>query len=118
MIREINTSIITETVKEMCIHANHFLSEDMDIALKKATEKEEVDTSFNFLLKIIRFVIYAIAVFLIITELGINLNGLIAGFGITGLIVTLAAQDTAKKLIWRSSHILRQTICCRRLDTI
>ena len=64
----------------------------------KATEKEEVDTSFNFLLKIIRFVIYVIAVFLIITELGINLNGLIAGFGITGLIVTLAAQDTAKNL--------------------
>ena len=63
-----------------------------------ATEKEEVDTSFNFLLKIIRFVIYAIAIFLIITELGINLNGLIAGFGITGLIVTLAAQDTAKNL--------------------
>ena len=64
----------------------------------KATEKEEVDTSFNFLLKIIRFVIYVIAIFLIITELGINLNGLIAGFGITGLIVTLAAQDTAKNL--------------------
>ena len=64
----------------------------------KATEKEEVDTSFNFILKIIRFVIYVIAVFLIITELGINLNGLIAGFGITGLIVTLAAQDTAKNL--------------------
>ena len=63
-----------------------------------ATEKEEVDTSFNFLLKIIRFVIYVIAIFLIITELGINLNGLIAGFGITGLIVTLAAQDTAKNL--------------------
>ena len=63
-----------------------------------ATEKEEVDTSFNFLLKIIRVVIYVIAIFLIITELGINLNGLIAGFGITGLIVTLAAQDTAKNL--------------------
>ena len=64
----------------------------------KATERQEVDTSFNFLLKIIRFFIYAVAVFLIITELGINLNGLIAGFGITGLIVTLAAQDTAKNL--------------------
>ena len=41
MIREINTSIITETVKEMCINANHFLSEDMDKALKKATEEEK-----------------------------------------------------------------------------
>ena len=39
MIRNIDVSQITETVKEMCIQANHFLSEDMDIALKKATEK-------------------------------------------------------------------------------
>ena len=43
MIRNIDISQITETVKEMCIQANHFLSEDMDIALKKATEKEESD---------------------------------------------------------------------------
>lgn len=43
MIRNIDVSQITETVKEMCIQANHFLSEDMDIALKKATEKEESD---------------------------------------------------------------------------
>ena len=38
--REINTSVITEIVKEMCISANHFLSDDMDKALKKATEEE------------------------------------------------------------------------------
>ena len=37
MIREINTAEIISTVKEMCIEANHFLSEDMDSALKKAT---------------------------------------------------------------------------------
>ena len=33
-----------------------------------------------------------------ITLLGINLNGLVAGLGISGVIVTLAAQDTAKNL--------------------
>ena len=41
MIRELNVQNITDTVKEMCIQANHFLSEDMDKALKNATEKEE-----------------------------------------------------------------------------
>ena len=34
MIREINVSEITAAVKEMCIQANHFLSPDMDKALK------------------------------------------------------------------------------------
>ena len=43
MIREINESEITKTVREMCIKVNHFLSEDMDNALKKATENEKSD---------------------------------------------------------------------------
>lgn len=41
MIREINSSEITETIKEMCISANHYLSDDMDKALKNATETEK-----------------------------------------------------------------------------
>ena len=40
MLREIDTKIITQNIKEMCIEANHFLSEDMDIALKQATQNE------------------------------------------------------------------------------
>ena len=40
MIREVNTDVITENIKEMCIEANHFLSEDMDTALKKAAAEE------------------------------------------------------------------------------
>lgn len=40
MIREIDTTIITENIKEMCIEANHVLSKDMDEVLKNATEKE------------------------------------------------------------------------------
>ena len=43
MIRTVDTKIITENVKEMCIEANHYLSKDMDIAMKNAvtTEKSE-----------------------------------------------------------------------------
>lgn len=39
--REINVTEITENIKEMCIEANHFLTPDMDAAMKKsaATEK-------------------------------------------------------------------------------
>lgn len=41
MIREISTDVIIENVKQMCIQANHFLSEDMDAALKKSTSEEK-----------------------------------------------------------------------------
>lgn len=38
--REINVSTLTEHIKEMCIEANHYLSKDMDHAMKCATEEE------------------------------------------------------------------------------
>lgn len=39
--RTIDVSEITRNIKEMCIEANHFLSKDMDIALKNAVKTEE-----------------------------------------------------------------------------
>lgn len=39
--RTINVEEITKNIKEMCIEANHFLSDDMDKALKNATETEK-----------------------------------------------------------------------------
>lgn len=41
MIRTMKTEEITKTIKEMCIEANHFLSTDMDKAMKEAVETEE-----------------------------------------------------------------------------
>lgn len=39
--RTIDVSVITQNIKEMCIEANHFLSEDMEKALKLATKEEK-----------------------------------------------------------------------------
>lgn len=41
MIREVDVKEITEQISEMCIQANHFLSPDMDKAMKEALEKED-----------------------------------------------------------------------------
>ena len=39
--REISTKDIISNIREMCIEANHYLSNDMDLALKEATKTEE-----------------------------------------------------------------------------
>jgi len=39
--REINVSELTSTIREMCIEANHFLSDDMKKALKSAQDSEK-----------------------------------------------------------------------------
>ena len=66
--------------------------------IKRKSKKEIDDTMLKTAFKVVRAIVYIGATMLIITELGFNLNGLIAGVGIGGIIITLAAQDTAKNL--------------------
>ena len=39
--REVSVDIITQNIKEMCIEANHFLSDDMKQAFSRSLETEE-----------------------------------------------------------------------------
>ena len=41
MIRTVHVEEITKNIKEMCIEANHYLSENMDAAMKQAVETEK-----------------------------------------------------------------------------
>ena len=41
MVRDVDVKLLTDNIKEMCIEATHFLTPDMDAALKKATAEEE-----------------------------------------------------------------------------
>lgn len=62
------------------------------------TGKKRDETFISFIIKVIRGVIYVIAAFMIISELGYNLNGLLTGLGLSGVVVALAAQDAAKNI--------------------
>ena len=66
--------------------------------MKSKMNKNIEDSMFQFILKTIRVTIYVIAGGIISTELGFNLSGVVTGLGISGVILTLAAQDTAKNL--------------------
>lgn len=65
---------------------------------KRRWKKEIDDSMLEFILKVVRAVIYVVALFLVLLILNINLGGLVAGLGIGGIIITLAAQDTAKNI--------------------
>ena len=51
-----------------------------------------------FLSNIVKFIIIALATVLVISELGYDITGLIAGLGLGGLVFALAAQDTASNI--------------------
>ena len=52
----------------------------------------------NFVSKIAKAVIYFVAIYLVLLELGYNLGGLVTGLGISSVIIAFAAQDIAKNL--------------------
>lgn len=55
--------------------------------------------SNTFIFTILKFFIYILAIFIIITDLGYNINGLAAGLGIGTAIIALAVQDLVKSFI-------------------
>lgn len=57
------------------------------------------DALIGFVAKLIRVIIYIIAGFIIVNELGYDLSGLVAGLGIFSAVIALAAQDLAKNII-------------------
>ena len=66
--------------------------------LREQVKPDMQDPMFNFLIKIVNAIIYIIAGFLVFEELGLDLSGLVTGLGIGTVVITLAAQDTAKSL--------------------
>ncbi len=57
------------------------------------------DTTINFFSKIAKALIYIVAAFIVISELGYDLSGLVAGLGIGTAVIALAAQDVAKSML-------------------
>lgn len=90
--------IVTVVVVSKGLAASFTPKSTLSKKMREKTSQNVEDSMFDFVLKIIRLVIYIVETFVVLTICGINLNGLVAGLGLGGVIVTLAAQDTAKNL--------------------
>lgn len=63
-------------------------------------EKDGVssEVAIRFMAIILRIVIVSLLAVILISEMGYNINGIIAGLGLSGLTLSLAAQNTASNL--------------------
>lgn len=64
---------------------------------KRLTKANE--SMVRMICKTLKIIIYIIGGVILISELGYNISGLIAGIGIGGVAIALAAQDTASNII-------------------
>lgn len=67
--------------------------------IQKKLNTNKSDSMLKFISKAFRILVYVIAGFIIITELGYDLGGLVTGLGISSVVIALAAQDVAKSLL-------------------
>lgn len=67
--------------------------------LRKKLNFDGNNANINFFSKVAKALIYIIAGFILITELGYNLGGLATGLGISSVVIALAAQDIAKSFL-------------------
>lgn len=74
------------------------VSKDSKI-MKKTIATSQNETVNTFVCKVIRGIIWLTSIFIVITDLGYNLTGLVAGLGVGSVIISLAAQDTVKSLL-------------------
>lgn len=84
--------------------------------IRARTTKKVEDSMLNFLLKMVRGIIYVVAGFIVLTLLGVNLNGLVAGLGLRWCNSNISRSRHNEKLIWWNNDIFRQAIYCGRLD--
>lgn len=63
------------------------------------SDKEVDESTRKLIAKALKTAIYVLAGFMIISEFGYDLGGFLTGLGIGGVVLTLAAQDTAKSFI-------------------
>lgn len=106
-------AIINKTIKiVMIIFVAKAFGESLDgknglfTKIKTKSNKEIDPGTRTVILKVIRILIYIIAAFMVISELGYDISGFITSLGIGGVVITLAAQDTAKSLIGGALIIL------------
>lgn len=77
---------------------NSFISKDSRW-FRRVADYSKNELVNNFICKVLKGVVWLISVYIMLKELGYDLTGLVAGFGVGSVIISLAAQDTVKNLL-------------------
>jgi MscS family membrane protein len=78
------------------------LAGNFDAVLEKLNEKTPIQIDsivIPFIKRTVQFIVMALTITIILSDWGINVNGIFAGLGLAGLAVSMAAQDPIKNLL-------------------
>ena len=67
--------------------------------IQKKLNTNKSNSMIKIISNVLKIFVYIVAGFIVITELGYDLGGLVTGLGISSVVIALAAQDVAKSLL-------------------
>lgn len=77
-----------------------YVSDNIGVLFNLKSANTKINgVAVKFIANILKTIIVCIAIVMVVSELGYNINGLITGLGVSGLAVSLATQDTLKNLV-------------------
>ncbi len=85
----------------ICWGIVNYLSDNLFLLFhfgENADEKMNT-TAIKFVSNILKIVVISLAILMVVSELGYNVNGFVAGLGVGGLAISLAAKDAVSNLI-------------------
>ncbi len=112
LVRVIGFLFTVGTVIQVAIWAETLVSGLLDLRSQRA----EDDSAVNLLRTLLRVAVWLLAFLTLLANLGVNITGLIAGLGIGGIAIGLAAQGVLGDLFAAFSILLDKPF--RRGDTI
>ena len=86
------------TIIFVCKVISSYLNNNNGLIKKVGLKFNKDNKISSLIIKVLVFVVYFIGIALILSEVGYDISTLIAGLGLGGVIIALAAQDTAKNL--------------------
>lgn len=86
------------TILFVCKTISSYLHSSNGVLGRISSKFNKDNKTSSLIVNIIVFLIYFIGIALILSEIGYDISSLITGLGISGVIIALAAQDTAKNL--------------------
>ncbi len=88
------------TILIICWCIISYVSENLNAFFSAREADPRVNSvAVRFISNILKVLTISIAIVMIVSEMGYNINGLITGLGVGGLAISLAAQDSLKNLI-------------------
>ncbi len=88
------------TILIICWCIISYVSENLNAFFSAREADPRVNSvAVKFISNILKVLTISIAIVMIVSEMGYNINGLITGLGVGGLAISLAAQDSLKNLI-------------------